>query len=233
MDKLLSEQMSRRVFLASAALLIPSFAIQPRLAFADEAGGDEYAELFLYRTETGIFNFSSLPQADKDRLLLLQAEYESSRLIAELEMADGMSLGMARTRPKYSTVYSKAVKKNSGFRDLPNQRKNGYSFEKDSQVIISLVGGPNITLSFGFPSPWGTTSLGVSFATARSSSAIVAYGITIPGDKKRHKIQLNLQYESIPYTVYYTNSSGKKSVYKRAVTTPSLVGEDYRTPLVE
>lgn len=223
-----SLRLSRRSFVASSALLISGLLVNPSLAFADTGVDEDYSELFEYMTEAGVFDFSGLPEAEISRMLLLQAQYESSQLIATLNASEGVRKGISRVRPGYSNVYSSPVKQSSGFRDVGNQPRDGFSYNTaGSSVTILTSGGPSISLTFGFPSPWGTTAIGVSFATYKSG-AVGGYNVGIPGDGNRYKIKANIDYESTPYTVYYTDSNGKRSVYKRTHTAPSIVGRDFR-----
>ncbi len=226
--RLTHPNLSRRSFIATSALVVSGLLVNPSSALADASAGEDYSELFKYMTEAGIFDFSGLSEEEINRMLLLQAQYESSQLLLTLDVDGSAQQSIARARPGYSNVYSSPVKKSSGFRDVGNQPRDGFSYNTSgSSVTVLTSGGPSISLAFGFPAPWGTITIGVSFATYRSG-AVGGYNVGIPGDGKRYKVQANIVYESTPYTVYYTDSAGKKSVYKRTHTTPSIVGRDFR-----
>lgn len=227
MDKLRNEAvMSRRAFVVTSALLASGLVMNPYEAFADGTGMDKYAELQAYMSDDGIFDFSGLPRTEIDRLLLLQAEFESVRLMADIGRESNSGAIVPFGRPSYSNVYGSPVKARSGARDVGNQPSQGYSSNSAFSVGVALSGGPNVALSFGVPSPWGTTSIGVSFAASKGQGVASAVNVSMPGDNKRRKIKMNIEYESTPYTVYCTDSSGNKSVYRRAHTVPSITGRD-------
>ena len=233
MDVLRNEAgMSRRAFVAASALVVTGLALQPSWAFANTVEGARFEELRGYLTPDGIYDFSGLPRTEIDRLLLLQAESESAQIIGQA-LADGPKTGIVPfARPSYSNVYGSPVKASTGARDVGGQPSGGYSANSPFSVGVALSGGPNITVGFGFPSPWGSTNISISFAASKGQGVASAVNVSMPGDNRRRKVKMNLEYESIPYTVYYTDSSGKKSVYRRAHTVPSITGQDHFIYLV-
>lgn len=225
--------MSRReliglVGIGASSLLIPEFA------FASDGSGsldEKTIERIALTSPDSILDLSSLPDADQDKILLQRTEAEAAWIISLLENEHGeapSTLSAKSRSNKYTTVYGKAAYKNSGYRLVPGQKEKGVSFSTGGTIYFALSGGSKITISFGFPAPWGTISMGVSFGKFLGGSpAVGGYEVDIPGDKKRYKVWLNNEYKSIPYTIYYTDTKGKRKVYARKCGTPVIVGHDF------
>lgn len=117
--------------------------------------------------------------------------------------------------------------KSSGYRDVSGQPSGGYSFKAPGgSISVSYTGGASITLSFGCPLPWGTVSFGCSFGRS-NGIGVGSMSQNIPGDGHKYKVTLDNKYKVMPYTVYYTNSRGQRSVYARKVSTPVIVDYNF------
>lgn len=202
------------VAIVGASSLFGSVVSVPSLAFAKD-------EVY----DGACLDYSDVSQSEVEKLLQRQAELDAAGIISGAELLDD-ERGFRRGRPRYDTVYGASVQSSTGLRDVSGQPSGGYSFgSAGGAVYIALSGGPNLSISFGFPAPWNRVSVGVSFGKIVPVSGIM---VNIPGDGMHYKVRLNNTYASKPFTVYKTDPRGVRTVYRRSHTTPVLVSKDFR-----
>lgn len=151
------------------------------------------------------------------------AQKESDCFIKECGFIDDSGIEK-RGRPYYETEYGDTQNTSSGYRYITSDT---YSFSHGGLLYFSPSGGPNISISFSFPAKFGGT-IGVSVSFGKKVTGPSGVGVNIPGGQVPYKVQLNNTYASKPYTVYYIDAYGNRSVYAHMHTTPTLIGYDFR-----
>lgn len=216
MKNLNDDSLSRRSFitlaaLGSASLLVPSIALADTGANQELNAGGETGEIFMYPNMT---------PAEFEAMLRKQAEEEAARIIAEAE-AKNPAGPTTRARPGYETVYESTRYVSSGYRNVSGQPSAGTYFPSGGYIYVSSTGGANISISV--PAPWGSIGLSVPFGTKVNSGG---FAIWVPGG--RYSIaQQNATYACQPFTVWYTDSYGNRSVYRRSASA-TMYSSSYR-----
>lgn len=223
------EYMDRRQFfglsVVAASRLLFSDLDTPSLALAQDLNLVNELNTSVAPNYLTIDTFDCVGMSSNQIEMALQsiAQKEAQQFV-ESDISTAESMGILRVRPKYDTVYDKPVAKSSGYRDVSGQPAGGYSFKSPGgSISVSYTGGANISLSFGCPLPWGTVSIACSFGRS-NGIGVESMAQFIPGDGHSYKVTLNNKYNVLPYTVYYTNASGVRSVYAHKVSSPVIVG---------
>lgn len=170
---------------------------------------------------TELLDLSHLSRQEIELYSLELAKKESAELIAQLDE----NSGFLRARPRYENVYGPATYGMSDWEYIDGQPANGYSFSNGGSIIVSLSGGFSVTVGFAFPLSFGgSISISIPFARANAVSGVT---INIPAGGRK-KVQMNIEYVSTPYTTYYYDANGNKSVYAQLHSTPVISAYDYR-----
>lgn len=215
---------SRRSLFASAGLIAASVAF-PKSALAQKCNLPNSEK----STTLGApIDMTGCSREEIEAYSLELAKMESEQLLATLE-EHSEETGILRARPTYVNEYGSPTYSKSGFRFVEGQPANGYSFSNGGSIIVNLSGGSSISVSFSFPLKHGG-SIGISVPFARTST-ISGVTVNIPAGARR-KVKMNLEYVSTPYTTYYIDSNGNKSVYAHLHSTPVISAHDYITVTV-
>lgn len=197
---------SRRSFVTLAAIGGASLLV-PSIALAD-TGADQGLNAEEMTGET-IFEYPDMTPAEFEAMLRKQAEKEASEIIAQAEAENSSGLA-TRARPSYETVYEPIQYVSSGYRNVSGQPAGGTYFQSGGYIYVTATGGANITISI--KTPWG--SIGISVPFGRKVD-VGGYGVWVPGGRYS-VVQQSATYTCQPFTVWYTDSYGNRSVYRRS-----------------
>ena len=187
---------SRRSFVTLAAiggasLLVPSIALADTGADKGLNAGEMTGEI--------IFDYPDMTPAEFEAMLRKQAEKEAAEIIAQAE-AENPSGPATRARPGYETVYESTRYVSSGYRNVSGQPAGGTYFQSGGYIYVST--------------PWGSVGVSVPFGKKVS---VGGYGVWVPGGRY-YVVQQDATYACQPFTVWYTDSYGNRSVYRRSTS---------------
>lgn len=180
----------------------------PGVAFADTG---EVEEIASEENANLVFEHPEFSPNDYDVFLREQAENEVAELIAKAE-GDGSSGISLYARPKYDTVYESTRYVSSGWCVLPGQPAGGTRFANGGYIYVNKTGGGNITISV--KTGWGSVGVSVPFGKTVS---VGGYSVWAPA-RRYVKAQQSSVYACRPYAIWYTDAYGKRTVYRRAVS---------------
>lgn len=215
-------QLSRRT-LFSLGILGAANAIMPTAAVAQQAIEPLKSTTFPPNTPTVPYIFLNHSNREVEDFLDALAAKEAAEIIKHAHETVSSSV-LAKGKPYYETVYGSTVTSESGYRRITTR---GYAFSTGGTLYFELSGGANISIGFSIPASFGgSISVSVSFGRQVSSPGI---GVTIPGGNIPYGVELNNTYSTKPYTVYYIDAYGNRSVYAHMHTTPVLTYHHFRT----
>lgn len=120
---------------------------------------------------------------------------------------------MPMARPTYENVYGTPIRKTfAGY--AGNQPSGGNRFATGGGFYYSDSGGPTVSLSIAFASPYGTMSVGASLGNVSTTGKFV----TVPDTVNYYKLYVEKTYDCKPYITYYTNSLGETSIFAKGTT---------------
>lgn len=211
---------TRRSMLTVAGLVTASL-IAPRKLYASSASS--FVTDPSYDSIRTIEDFSNRTKSELESIVLERAKIEGEQFIESLN-ASIQSPSVTRGRPYYENVYGPVTYTNSGFRFVDGQPANGYSFSNGGTIYVELTGGFTVGISFSFPLSFGgSAGASVSFARTVPSPGI---GVDIPAGGRK-KVKANVEYASTPYTTYYVDAYGNRSVYAHLHSYPVVSGRDF------
>lgn len=213
--------LTRRSALAAAGLISGSMLI-PDTLYASDAPLPSASNNS--RRLAVVKGHANLARSELEAVIFEQAKKEGDKLIQSLNESIGNSKA-ARGRPYYENVYGPVTYANSGYQFVGGQPANGYSFSNGGSIYVELTGGPSVGVSFSFPLSFGgAVGVSMSFARAVSSPGII---VNIPAGGRK-KVKANIEYASTPYTTYYIDAYGNRSVYAHLHSYPEVTGRDFK-----